>query len=81
MINEARIKSILESGLPEAVVQVGGDGTHFEAVIVSSAFEGKTLLQRHRLVNELLGEHLHTGELHAFSMQTLTPTQWQEQSA
>jgi acid stress-induced BolA-like protein IbaG/YrbA len=81
MINEANIKTILEDGLPEAYVRVGGDGTHFEAVIVSPAFEGKTLLQRHRLVNALLGEHINSGALHAFSMQTLTPAQWQERDA
>ena len=75
-MDESSIRNALEAGLPDAQVRVSGDGTHFEAVIVSPAFEGKTLLQRHRLVNALLADALHSGALHALSMDTLTPGQW-----
>ena len=76
MMDSERIKALIESGLPECSAEVGGDGRHFQAVIVSPAFEGKPLLQRHRLVYGLLEEHIHSDELHALSMQTLTPEQW-----
>ena len=52
----------------------GGCGQSFEAVIVSSQFEGKPLLARHRLVNECLAEEL--AIIHAFSQKTYTPEQW-----
>lgn len=52
----------------------GGCGQSFEAVIVSSQFEGKPLLARHRLVNECLAEELAT--IHAFSQKTYTLEQW-----
>lgn len=47
-------------------------------VVVSPKFEGKPLLQRHRLVNGALEEELKT--IHAFSMKTLTPEQWEKQN-
>ena len=49
-------------------------GQKLEVVIVSPLFEGKGLLQRHRLVNEALADEI--AQLHAFSQKTLTPAQW-----
>ena len=52
--------------------RVVGDGQHFEALIVGSAFRGKSRVQRHQLVYAALGERMRE-EVHALSMQTLTP--------
>ncbi|XP_019618740.1 bolA-like protein 2 [Branchiostoma floridae] len=52
-------------------------GSAFNVTIVSAKFEGKPLLQRHRLVNACLEEELK--DIHAFSQKTLTPEQWQKQ--
>ncbi|XP_042215550.1 bolA-like protein 2 isoform X4 [Homarus americanus] len=57
--------------------QSDGCGAKFSVVVVSPKFTGKPLLQRHRLVNGVLQEELKT--IHAFSMKTLTPEQWEEQ--
>lgn len=54
-----------------------GCGGKFAALIVSKLFEGKGLLQRHRLVNGALAEELKT--IHAFSQKTFTPAQWKEE--
>ncbi|GAB0202378.1 bolA-like protein 2 [Grus americana] len=51
--------------------------TSFRLLVVSGAFRGKGLLQRHRLVNEALGEEL--GRIHALEQRTLTPEQWAEE--
>ena len=51
-----------------------GCGAKFECVIVSPLFDGKPILERHRLVNGVLAEELKS--IHAFSMRTLTPDQW-----
>jgi len=75
-----QIAKLIESGIPGATAMVDGDGTHFSAVIVSSAFAGKSLLQQHQLVYRALGERM-GGEIHALSMQTLTPEQWQNRRA
>ncbi|ORZ39237.1 bola protein [Catenaria anguillulae PL171] len=57
----------------------GGCGAAFEVVIVSPLFEGKPLLQRHRLVNDLLKQEI--GAMHAFSQKTYTPEQWAKMQA
>lgn len=53
-----------------------GCGMKFDAVIVSPQFEGKPILQRQRLVNQTLSEEMQ--HIHAFTMKTLTPTQWND---
>jgi acid stress-induced BolA-like protein IbaG/YrbA len=50
-----------------------GDGCNCSAVIVSSAFDGLSLLQRQRLVLGLVKEEIKSGELHALSVKTFTP--------
>ena len=72
MVSPESIKSGIESGLACERVEVAGDGQHFQAVIVSSAFEGKNRVQRHQLVYKALGDRMRE-EIHALSMQTLTP--------
>lgn len=51
----------------------------FKVLVVSPQFEGKPLLQRHRMVNNCLAEELK--EIHAFEQKTLTPEQWEKQKA
>ncbi|MFQ5877290.1 MAG: BolA family protein [Acidobacteriota bacterium] len=50
-------------------------GGHFEVTIVSERFEGKTLLEQHRMVNEALGELLGT-QIHALSLRTIPASEW-----
>ncbi|XP_031730151.1 bolA-like protein 2 [Anarrhichthys ocellatus] len=51
----------------------------YKVLVVSSQFEGKPLLQRHRMVNTCLAEELK--EIHAFEQKTLTPEQWDKQKS
>lgn len=51
-------------------------GGHFSAVIVADSFAGRTLVARHRLVYEALGDLLQT-EIHAFSMKLYTPDEFE----
>ena len=53
-------------------LKVDGDGQHFDALIVSTAFEGKSRIERHRLVFAALGDSMRH-RVHALSMKTLTP--------
>jgi len=73
------LRSIIATGLPCDHVQVEGDGRHWSAVIVSTAFQGKRPIQRHQLVYATLGARMHTDEVHALSMRTLTPAEWSSQ--
>ena len=73
------LHSLISTGLPCEHIQVAGDGRHWEAVIVSSEFEGKRLIQRHQRVYATLGARMHTDEVHALSMKTFTPAEWASQ--
>lgn len=71
------IQEMIEAGLPSLSVYVDGDGTHFEAVIVSDDFEGKSLLERHQMVYKALGDAMKE-RIHALSLRTYTPEQWEK---
>jgi acid stress-induced BolA-like protein IbaG/YrbA len=69
------IAALIRAGIPGAEVQVTGDGSHFEAVVVSAAFAGLTPIKRHRLVMDTVREQIASGELHALSIKALTPAE------
>ena len=72
-MNAATIQRLIEQGLPGSRATVhGADGVHFEAEVVSAAFQGKLPLARHRMVYATLGE-LMGGAIHALSLRTVTP--------
>ena len=75
MVTAESVKSGIEAGLACEHVEVIGDGQHFQALIVSRAFEARNRVQRHQLVYQALGERMRE-EIHALSMQTLTPGEW-----
>jgi acid stress-induced BolA-like protein IbaG/YrbA len=64
----------------EYIKVLGDDGTHFESIIVSDAFVGKSMVQQHQLVYAALGDRMRS-EIHALSMKTYSPEQWQKHSA
>jgi acid stress-induced BolA-like protein IbaG/YrbA len=69
------VEQLIRDGLPGAEVQVSGDGSHFDAIVVSESFEGLTPLKKQRLVMDTVREQIASGELHALSIKTLTPAQ------
>lgn len=77
LMDPKEIRTLIEEGLPGSKVDVEGDGTHFEAVIVSSDFNGKTLVERHQQVYKVLGEAMKE-RIHALSLKTYTPEQWEK---
>jgi acid stress-induced BolA-like protein IbaG/YrbA len=74
------VKRYIAQGLECERVEVDGDGRHFQALIVSSAFAGRNRVARHQLVYAALGERM-KAEVHALSMRTLTPEEYREQGA
>jgi acid stress-induced BolA-like protein IbaG/YrbA len=67
------IEQMIAAGLPDARVTVSGDdGVHFEALVVSPSFAGKSTLQRHRMVYATLGA-LMGNEIHALGLRTELP--------
>jgi acid stress-induced BolA-like protein IbaG/YrbA len=74
------IEQLIRTGMPGAEVTVTGDGSHFEAIVVSDAFAGKSLLQKQRVVMATVSEQIASGELHALSIKTFTPEEWAAQT-
>ena len=75
MVTPESIKTSIAAGLDCVHLDVRGDGHHWEAVIVSPAFEGLPKVRQHQLVYAALGDRMRE-EIHALSMTTLTPAQW-----
>ncbi len=76
MVTPEDVKRYIAEGLACEHLEVSGDGHHFEAVIVSAAFEGQRPVARHQLVYAALGDRM-KAQIHALSMKTLTPQEWQ----
>ena len=76
MLTAHQLKNYIVNGLAcdHAEVQ-GDDGQHFQAVVVSPLFAGKTRVQQHQQVYQVLGERMRS-EIHALSLQTFTPEAW-----
>ncbi|KAH6810103.1 BolA-like family protein [Perilla frutescens var. frutescens] len=83
-VNKEQVESTLKSKLNPHHLDVtdtsGGCGASYSIEVVSEQFEGKRLLERHRLVNAALAEEMK--HIHALSItKALTPDQWKEQEA
>ena len=76
MVTPESIQASIEAGLACERVEVLGDGQHFQALVVSKEFAGKSRIQRHQLVYAALGDRMRE-EVHALSMKTLTPEEFQ----
>ena len=84
MITPEEIKQTLSNVLPVTLVEtqdLTGGGDHWQVIIVSSAFEGKGLLEQHRIVNEALKEPLADQRIHALALKTYSPAQWEKLGA
>jgi stress-induced morphogen len=69
------IETMIREALPDAVIEIkdlAGDGDHYAATIVSSAFRGKTKVAQHQLVYAALKGKM-GGELHALALTTSAP--------
>lgn len=75
-MNANQIKAMIAAVLPCEHLELEGDGRHWYATVVSSAFEGKRAIQRHQQVYATLGDKMKTDEVHALSMKTYTPAEW-----
>ncbi|TQV89793.1 BolA family protein [Aliikangiella coralliicola] len=74
-MTEIDVKKLIEAGMDCESVTVSGDGYHFEAKVVSAAFEGKRPVARQQMVYATVQSEISSGELHALSLKTLTPAE------
>ena len=79
MITLEQIKSTLEQALPGSTIEMQdltGGGDHWQVFIVSTAFEGKGLIEQHQMVYAALKEEMGDQRIHALALKTFTPEQW-----
>ena len=74
-MTEQEIENLIRAGLACESLVVTGDGHHFQAMIVSAAFEGKRPVARQQMVMATVQPQIASGELHALSLKTLTPAE------
>lgn len=72
-MTEQQIADLVRAAMPDARVQVGGDGYHFELTVVSEAFAGLRAVQRQQRVYAALAESIRSGALHAVNVVAQTP--------
>ncbi|MGE5216430.1 MAG: BolA family protein [Chloroflexota bacterium] len=81
MITPEEIKATLAKSLPVSLVEtqdLTGGGDHWQLIIVSPAFEGKGLLEQHRMVNDALKAPMQDQRIHALALKTFSPAQWEK---
>ena len=77
MFQASEIKRLIEAGLACDYVAVeGDDGVHFQAIVVSPAFDGMSMVNQHRAVKATLGTMM-GNEIHALGLKTYTPARWE----
>ncbi|MCA1994930.1 MAG: BolA family transcriptional regulator [Coleofasciculus sp. S288] len=79
MISQEQVEATIKAALPDAQVQIQdltGGGDHLQAIVVSSQFEGKSLVQQHQLVYGALRQEMATEAIHALALKTYTPETW-----
>jgi len=77
----SEVSRLIEQGLPGAEVRImSDDNTHYQALVVSDAFDGKRSLARHQMIYKCLGEAM-GGAIHAMSIRAHTPAEWAELQA
>lgn len=83
-MDAAELERIIESAIPDADATVTTprvhedaehEDAHFAAVVVSPAFDGKSLVEQHQLVYDAIGDHM-TRSVHAMEIETYTPEEY-----
>ena len=67
---------LVERSIAGSRAEVSGDGSKFEARVVSESFEGQSTLARHKRVYAVLDEHIRSGAIHALTIRAFTPDEW-----
>jgi acid stress-induced BolA-like protein IbaG/YrbA len=79
-ITPSQVKAAIEAGIPGAIVQITdltGGGDHYQALVVSDLFAGKSLIQQHQLVYSTVRAEMASEAIHALALKTYTPETWQ----
>ena len=77
MMGPDELKRRIEDGIPGSRATVEGADAHFGAVVIAAAFEGKSRIEQHRMIYALFRDEMASQEIHALSLKTCTPAEWE----
>lgn len=76
-MDPAEVEKLIKAGLPDCEVIVKGDGSHFDAIVIGEVFAGQSLVKQQQLVYATVVDRITNGQLHALSIKTYTPQDWE----
>ena len=69
---------LVEQSIDGAKAEITGDGSKFEARVISESFSGMPTIKRHKAVYAVLDEHIKSGAIHALTIHAFTPAEWNQ---
>jgi len=80
-VGTGEIERRIREAMPGARVEVTGEDAHFSAMVVASAFEGKSRVEQHQMVYALFRDEMASQAIHALALKTATPGEWERERA
>ena len=80
-ITHSEVEALIVKDYPGAQIHIDGEGCNLSIRVISEKFSGETLISQHQGVMATLSDTLASGRLHAVTLNTYTPEQWQAQQA
>ena len=80
MVALVQVENMIKTKLPGAQIiikDLTGGGDHFEVIVISTEFEGKTMIKQHQLVYSTLQDAIVSKSIHALGLKTYTPKTWE----
>ena len=77
-MNPEDVQKMIQAGMPDCEVKVEGDGSHFSAIVIGDIFADLSLVKKQQAVYATLGDKITSGELHALTIKTYTPAEWEK---
>ena len=78
-MDESEVKQLIETGIADSEARVKLEGSNCQLTVIASAFEGLNSLKKQQLVYACLNDKIASGEIHAVTMETFTPQDWEQQ--
>jgi len=77
-MDPTEVEKLIKAGLPDCEVSVKGDGSHFDAVVVGEVFADLSAVKQQQLVYATVVDKITSGQVHALSIKTYTPQEWEK---
>ena len=75
------IQTLLSDNLESCQVEVSGEGSHFDILVIGEVFDGLRPVQKQQVVYKVLNPLIADGSIHAVNIKTFTPAEWAERAS